>query len=448
MSFKEVATQVEWKVAPPEFVVREVNSDGTAVANSSNLDWWYEEMVGRHEKDVKRFEDHHGSSEQMFSLWLYYWMINHESLGTEQLESRLYVDGMTYLAERVFELPYNELKLRYTNEDIYGEGFGDKGLLDICRDGVDLKKAAKELIDRPLHEGLGAWNLLHLLPTMQIGEVAMLISPPDPNDPSMGEYNLIYLYEKVTESSIGMGIVTDYSHKIDYWQQSAESFSKYSNDFSRHDHNEFVAHPFITNLSLSEIKSRLLLGESKNIPDWALDKLRSIIPNIREALYRGDIKRAEELFNGFKIATTAKLLKKEKEIDVVRLVDDREYFSRIAGWYMDNGGDKFLDKRTGCSLDRIDLGKNSLFGNQRDYLSRFDMGLPSSDSRTGSEKSTTSDGDIVITLPDGTTYVLTIRDGWKCNSEGCGRVSNHESKVRIGECHICEYCDPNVHKAG
>ena len=65
---------------------------------------------------------------------------------------------------------------------------------------------------------------------------------------------------------------------------------------------------------------------------------------------------------------------------------------------------------------------------------------------TSSETASSSD-DIVVTLDSGETYILKIREGWGCNGDGCDRVSNHQTGVRIGECHICEFCDPNVHKA-
>lgn len=66
---------------------------------------------------------------------------------------------------------------------------------------------------------------------------------------------------------------------------------------------------------------------------------------------------------------------------------------------------------------------------------------------TTSTETASSPDDIVVTLDSGETYILKIRDGWGCNGDGCDRVSNHQTMVRIGECHICEFCDPNVHKA-
>lgn len=61
-------------------------------------------------------------------------------------------------------------------------------------------------------------------------------------------------------------------------------------------------------------------------------------------------------------------------------------------------------------------------------------------------ESSISSEEIVVHLEDGTTYVLKIREGWKCAGEGCGRISSNQSHVRIGECCICEFCDPNVHR--
>lgn len=419
------------------------NADGTLAATESNLQLWYSQVVNRELKDVDRFRESKGESEKMFSLWLYYWMIDHENLSESDLESRLYIDGMTYLAERVFELPYNELKLHFTDEEIYGDGFGDKGLLNICRDGVDLRSAEKESTTRVRHEGLGIWNLTQTLQTLKVGETVMLISPPDPTDPNMGGYNLIYLYEKTSENNLRMGVITDNVNDTEYWRNNASTFSRYSNDFRQYDHNQFVAHPFVAKGSLAEIKSAILHAEDRHIPDWALDKLREVIPSVRKALYEGNVKRAEELFNAFKIATTAKLLSKDKEINMERLVDDIEYFLDISGWYIHNGGDKYLNKRTGCSLDRINLGDRDLFANQWTQYTRSDFGTDNNIAET----TTSSTGDIVVTLADGTTYTLSIRPGWKCVGHGCGKISSQETKVRIGDCHICEFCDPNVHKA-
>jgi hypothetical protein len=355
-------------------VLPEVNSDGTAVANETNLRWWYQEMLNRDEKELSRFEDHHNSSEQMFSLWFYHWMINHESLVEEDVDHRLAVDGLTYLAERVFELPYHELKLNFSENDIFGEKFGNKGLLDMCRDAVDLRENAKQPLERVLHDGLGMWNLLHLLPTMKIGEVAMIVSPPDPDDPTMGEYNQIYLYEKVGEQRIRLGIITDHNNSLEEWQHKARDYAKYDISFTEYDHLKFVAHPFIVNDSLSELKNQILLNsEDKQIPQWALNQLNQIVPEVRKALFEGNVKRAEELFNAFKIATTSKLLDVNKTINMVQLVDDNEYFSHVSVWYLRNGGDKYLNKATGCSMDRINLDKNDLFNSQWDKFTRFDM---------------------------------------------------------------------------
>ncbi|MBP9702279.1 hypothetical protein KBD69_01200 [Candidatus Woesebacteria bacterium] len=406
------------------------NADGTLAATESNLHLWYSQVANRDTKDVNRFGENKGESEKMFSLWLYYWMIDHESLATNDLESRLYIDGMTYLAERVFELPYNELKLHFTDEEIYGVGFGDKGVLNICRDGVDLRRAEQESTNRVMHEGLGMWNLVQLLQTLKVGESAMLISPPDPDDPNMGGYNLIYLYEKTSENNLRMGVITDNVNDIEYWRNNASTFSRYRNDFSQYDHNQFVAHPFITKQSLVEIKSTILHTDDKYVPDWALEKLRKVIPSVRKALYEGNVKRAEELFNAFKIATTAKLLNKDKDVNMERLVDDIEYFMVISGWYIHNGGDKYINKKTGCSLDRINLGDRDLFNNQWDRYTKFDM------NSVGTDK------------PEDETYSFDIRG--KCVGSCFDEVLEDGTKVKherdLGPCHLCRECDAEAKK--
>lgn len=401
------------------------NTDGTLAATESNLQLWYSQVVNREVKDADRFGESKGESEKMFSLWLYYWMIDHENLSESDLESRLYIDGMTYLAERVFELPYNELKLNFTDEEIYGDGFGDKGLLNICRDGVDLRGAEKESTTRVSHEGLGIWNLIHILKTLKVGETVMLISPPDPADPNMGGYNLIYLYEKTSENNLRMGVITDKDNDINYWRENAKSFSKYGNDFSNYDHNQFVAHPFVTNRSLTEIKATILNTEDRYIPEWALDKLSKVIPSVRKALYEGNVKRAEELFNAFKIATTAKLLNKDKDINMERLVDDNEYFLVISGWYIHNGGDKYLNKKTGCSLDRINLGDRDLFNNQLDRFTQFDMNSVGIDKSEDESYSFDIKGICV-----GNCFDEVLEDGTKVK---------HERD--LGPCHLCRECD-------
>ncbi len=374
-------------------VAPEVNADGTAIANPANLGWWYQEMLLRDEKEISRFEVHHNSSEQMFSLWFYHWMINNENLAQAEIDSRLRVDGLTYLAERVFELPYHELRLHYSEKDIFGVDFGDKGLLNICRDAVDLRVNAQEPLDRVLHDGLGMWNLLHLLPTMKIGEVAMIISPPDPDDPNMGSYNQVYLYEKTGESTIRLGIITDHNFSLSDWQKKAGDCAKYDISFAGYDHLGFVAHPFVIDQSLPEIKKQILLDhEDKQIPQWALDQLELIVPEVRKALFEGNVKRAEELFNAFKIATTSKLMDTTKNINMVQLVDNSWYFADVSAWYLRNGGEKYLNKATGCSLDRIDLDKNDLFSDQWDSFTRFEMDplksiLGDSDSGSSSELS-------------------------------------------------------------
>ena len=55
------------------------------------------------------------------------------------------------------------------------------------------------------------------------------------------------------------------------------------------------------------------------------DQLDQIVPEVRTALFEGNIKRAEA-FNAFKIATTSKLIDVGKTIDMVKLVDDMNIF--------------------------------------------------------------------------------------------------------------------------
>ena len=116
-----------------------------------------------------------------------------------------------------------------------------------------------------------------------------------------------------------------------------------------------------------------------------------------------------------------------------------------------NGNPDALDSYvgTGCGKggsDKKYRGQDILSArHQFEIPSKYD--LISSETDLDSEESSSSPDDIVVTLDSGETYVLKIRDGWKCNFDGCDRVSNFDTKVRIGLCHICEYCDPNVHKA-
>ena len=111
-----------------------------------------------------------------------------------------------------------------------------------------------------------------------------------------------------------------------------------------------------------------------------------------------------------------------------------EAFDSYVGTGCGGGG-----SRNDIGFDRFDLNYENPTYSGFDTVNNYQT--------NDTVESASSPDDIVVTLDSGETYVLKIRDGWECNGEGCDKVSSHQSRVRIGVCHICEFCDPNVHKA-
>ena len=162
---------------------------------------------------------------------------------------------------------------------------------------------------------------------------------------------------------------------------------------------------------------------------------------------------AQRVLDSLKIAVIAGRMK-TKTTDtgyrVAEMVLDPRYFNNVRNDFHLGRGNEIARGGGICGVDNI----GGLDGGYNDPLKKLSRGNNLMSDIMGVDESTTtgtetvsSPDDIVITLESGETYVLKIREGWECNGEGCDRVSNHETKVRIGVCHICEYCDPNCHKA-
>ena len=358
----------------PELSFAVSESDGVLPPTPTNLHAWYENARYSNDFTNDRYVGNERLAHEMFTLVFYDWMLHAEQLNENELAERLKIDGETYLAERVFKVPYSELSLRFDDNDIKGERFGDKGILRVCRDAVDLRAQNKQSIERVLHDGLGMSNLLTLLKSIAIGETVVLLSLPDPEDPNMGTYSFIYLYEKVSNDHARMGIIRRDEIDAAFWVDQLESFTKHALSFDGFDHLKFVARPFVGRDTFNELCKKLLVDHSgKTIPPWALGELENIVPHVVQAIGEGKLERAEKLFNAFKIGVTSRLLDKYQKVDTVRLVDDLLYFAGISTWYLDNGGRDFLSYESGCALDTIDLANGQLFPDQRNELTKLDL---------------------------------------------------------------------------
>jgi hypothetical protein len=390
---------------------------------------------------------------QRFALSPYIRMYEHERVDIATLESRFREDAITYVEENVLRVKLGKRNFQLRDGDIYSAEYGSKSILAMCRDAV-LAREEKGISEvRAKHEGLGISNLVKLLEVMSEGDVAVLVSPPDSSDETMAGYSMVYVYEKGKGDEIWFGAVRDEDRDISSWQDFAREHSLWQTDWSQYDHLKFVALPFVTEAGLGEVLKSLGVGYVADFPDWIRREINSSAKMIVKNISNGNIRMAQRILDSLKIAVIAgrnKTQTTDTGYRVAEMILDPRYFDLVRNDFHIGRGNEISGAGGICGIESI----GGLEGGYMDSLKHLGpannlissiMGVD--ESTTVSTETATSSEDITITLDSGETYVLKIRDGWKCISEGCNQVSNYETKLRMGPCKICEDCDPNCHKA-
>lgn len=390
---------------------------------------------------------------QRFALSPYIRMFEHEKVDLQVLEDRFREDAITYVEENILRVKLGTRNFELRDGDMYSPEYGNKSILMMCRDAVLVREAKGISEIRSRHEGLGMANLIKMLEVMSEGDVVTLVSPPDPNDEMMAGYSMVYVYEKGENNQIWFGAVRDENRDIASWQDFAQENSLWQTEWNQYDHLKFVALPFVVKSGLGDVLKSLGVGHVADFPNWIRREIDSSAAMIVKNIATGNIPMAQKILDSLKIAVIAGR-KKTQTTDtgyrVAEMVLDPRYFNQVRNDYHMGRGNEVARAGGLCGGDSI----GGLEGGYMDPLKKLSRGnnlmsdvMGVDESETTSTETISSPDDIVITLDSGETYVLKIREGWGCNGEGCDRVSSHQTKVRIGVCHICEFCDPNCHKA-
>lgn len=295
-------------------------------------------------------------------------------LGTysaDDLRQMIAEDSVRYAEEYVLKQQLGQLELQIIGNDLFSPKFGEKTLLQMCKDAVLARESLGVDSERVLHEGLGIANLTKILPLMDEGEVATLVSPADPNDKNMAGYTMIYLYQKLENGKVWFGAVRDEARSLDDWRSWAREESQQRADWKEFDHLRFVASPFVGKHSLAEILAGLGV-EKVETPSWvsqlASESARAMVASIAigddEGLYRA--------MDAFKMALIAgknnENITSAPTYSVNQMLINPEYWYMVQAAFNNQGGAEILRAGGSCGGDGLNSNGDSRQNNMMSHL--------------------------------------------------------------------------------
>lgn len=277
-----------------------------------------------------------------------------EGVDEGELRGRIEEDALSYVEENILRVRLGESTWQVKDNDLYSPKFKSKSLKEICRDSVLVRIEKGIDANRAKHEGLGVTNLISLLQVMQTGEVAAIISPPDPRDKTMDGYSMVYLYEKQDRDRIWFGAVRDENRKLKDWQEFAERQSMWQARWEDYDHLQFVALPFVAKEGLGKLLNGLGIRQAEEIPEWINREIESTARLITKNIQAGSLDTADKILDSFKIAVIAGRKRRagqEIGYQVLRMVNDQAYFDTVHQGFLHSGGEEILEAAGLCGDD-------------------------------------------------------------------------------------------------
>ncbi|MFH2019284.1 MAG: hypothetical protein ABII80_01590 [bacterium] len=356
--------------------------------------------------------------EKQYSVWYYWWMQQYSEEGKEVLGEVIRSNNETWAAEHVFKANYHEFELELVNGRLRSPYFGKKTLVEMCEDAVIIREKAGADLVRAENEKIGVRKLEEILGKMRVGETAVLISPPDPNDKNMGKYNMIYVYEKQEVGKIKGTAIRDEKSSIEDLRVLANYLSGVSS-WGSASHLEFVAKPFTTHLRYDEVVKEVGIEKRDQLPSWVEEMAGGVVEAMLKELEEGRVEGAKEIFDAYQMAVKTRYEKEKRNdenivwIEPLQMITSEELWMRAQRSFLSAGGREMVEAGGACGRGEIGL-RNELMDNN---LTSGLLGIQEDQ--------------------------LKVEESYSFDHEGKCRVCKVDPK-KLGPCNICRDCDHKI----
>lgn len=374
---------------------------------------------------------------KQYSVYYYLWM--QESLGVpdEILGKVIDSNNVNWAAEHVFKVNYREYRMVLRDDALYSPDFGDKSLLQMVDDAILIREKAGADLERAESEKRGVTELEQKLKKLNPGQVVMLISPTDPNDPNMGGYSMIYVYEKQDHDQIRATAIRNNEFKLHDLQVLANYLSGI-NRWGDVDHLGFVAKPFVVRGGFEEVVRECGVNKKDVVPDWVESMSSGIVNAMLYELNVGNIENVKQIFDAFQMSVKTRYEeerqgKKETAwIDPMRMFRDENVWMSVQRQFLLSGGREMMATGGSCGITDVGLKKDGWRNNNvmSDLMRINESAL--GDNNTESSKDS-SDGEGVEWGEDGKP----VGTKSELHNVGCPLCKSCDVTAYITSTHIC-----------
>lgn len=384
------------------------------------------------------FADRASEYRKQYSVYYYLWM--QESLGVrdEVLENVIDSNNVNWAAEHVFKVNYREYRLMLRDGTLYSPDFGDKTLLQMADDAILIREKAGANLARAESERQGVAELEQKLKKLNPGQVVMLVSPTDPNDPDMGGYSMIYVYEKQDHDQIRATAIRNDDFKL----QDLRVLANYLSGVSKWgdvDHLGFVANPFAVSGNFEEVVRECGVSIKDVVPDWVESMSSGIVSAMLYELNSGNIENVKKIFDAFQMSVKTryeeeKIGKREVSwIDPMQMFKNENVWMSVQRQFLLSGGREMMATGGSCGMTDVGLKQDGWMNNNvMSDLMGLNESLLSGDSSIESSKDS-SDGDAVEWGEDGKP----VGTKSELHNVGCPLCKSCDVTAYITSTHIC-----------
>lgn len=298
------------------------------------------------------FAGHESEYRKQYSVYYYWWMKEAFGATDEVLEKVIDSSNVNWAAEHIFKVNYREYRLVLREGVLYSPDYGDKTLLQMADDAILIREKAGANLERVESEKQGVIELEQKLKKLDPGQIVVLMSPTDPDDPDMGGYNMIYVYEKQERGQIRATAIRNNQFKL-HDLRVLSNYLSGVNRWDRADHLEFVANPFVVRDGFEAVVRKCGINEKDVLPDWVEKMSSRIVSAMLYELNAGKIENVKQIFDAFQMAVKTRH-EKRVWIEPMRMVMDDELWLRAQKVFLEVGGMEMI--RAGGSCGRGDIG--------------------------------------------------------------------------------------------
>lgn len=352
---------------------------------------------------------------KQYSVYYYLWLKEAYGATDEVLEKVIDSNNVNWAAEHVFKVNYREYRLVLREGVLHSPDFGDKTLSQMADDAILIREKAGANLERVEGEKQGVVELEQKLKKLEPDQVVVLMSPTDPNDPNMGDYNMIYVYEKQERDQIRATAIRNNQFGLQDLQVLANYLSGV-NRWDRADHLEFVANPFVVRGGFEEVVRECGVDKKDVLPDWVEKMSGGIISAMLYELNVGNIENVKQIFDAFQMSVKTRYEEEKKGkrevgwIEPIQMFRDENVWMSVQKQFLLSGGREMMEAGGSCGMADVGLKQDGLRDNN--VMSEL-LGI--------SEK----------------------EESYSFDHEGQCVVCKVDPK-KLGPCQICEDCDRKI----